>query len=129
MLAYNDYKHAVINQLTVNLKSHFKKTYSAKERSFENINAVKILLCLHYLSLSVISLSKMLPLLLKSSKALPYISGSCDRFRKQKLHQWPSGSASKIARQEVPVSNPGRDPQPRHSEFYVVFSKTRQNTS
>ena len=43
-------------------------------------------------------------------------------------HQWPSDSALKPGRREVPASIPGRACRPRCSEFSVVFSETRVNT-
>ena len=43
-------------------------------------------------------------------------------------HQWPSGSALKTGRREVPVSNPGRACRLSPSEYSMVFSETHLNT-
>ena len=44
-------------------------------------------------------------------------------------HQWLGGSTLKIGKREVPGSILGRACQPSRSEFFVVFSETRVNTS
>ena len=43
-------------------------------------------------------------------------------------HQWPSGSAPKTGRREMPGSISGRSCRPSRSEFSLVFSETRVNT-
>ena len=42
-------------------------------------------------------------------------------------HQWPSDSALKTYRREVPGSIPNRACRPSRSEFSVFFSETREN--
>ena len=44
------------------------------------------------------------------------------------LHQWPSGSALKTGRREVPGAIPGRACRPSRSDFLWFFSETRVNT-
>ena len=43
-------------------------------------------------------------------------------------YQWRSGSALKAGRRKVPDSILGRASRPSHSEIFVVFSETRENT-
>ena len=49
-------------------------------------------------------------------------------YLKMYLHQWPSGSALKVGRREVPGSNLGRACRLSRLEFSGIFSKTLVST-